>query len=82
MRKVCFGQSECRGTAVRYYLLVEDWKGMGENYGFQIKYGRETVTVPRITSSQRRIQTLLGVLVRGCVTPVTAREVVEDWLNK
>lgn len=81
MRKVRFGQSECCGTAVRYYLVVEDWEEMGENYGFQIRYAGETATVPRITSSQRYIQSLLGALVRGCVTPATAREVVEDWLN-
>ena len=33
-----------------------------------------------ITVSQRRIQALLGLLMAGNVTAVTARDVVEDWL--
>ena len=80
MRKIWFGQSECCGTAVRYYLMAEEAAGI-ERYGLQIRYGDETETVPDITSSQRQIQTLLGAMTRGCVTPATAREVVEDWLN-
>jgi len=80
VRKIWFGQSECCGTAVRYYLMAEEAAGI-ERYGLQIRYGDETETVPDITSSQRQIQTLLGAMTRGCVTPATAREVVEDWLN-
>ena len=80
MRKIWFGQSECRGAAVRYYLLVEETAGV-ERYGLQVRCGEETETVPDVTVSRRRIQALLGAMVRGGVTPVTAREVVEDWLN-
>ena len=80
MRKIWFGQSECCGAAVRYYLMAEEVAGI-ERYGLQIRYGDETETVPDITTSQRRIQSLLEILMQGGVTPATAREVVEDWLN-
>lgn len=80
MRKIWFGQSECCGTAVRYYLVAEEAAGM-ERYGLQICYGDETETVADITTSQRRIQSLLESLMRGGVTPATARDVIEDWLN-
>ncbi|MCI9648096.1 DUF6514 family protein [Oscillibacter sp.] len=80
MRKIWFGQSECCEASVCYYLVVEETAGV-ERYGVQVCYGDETETVPDITSSQRQIQTLLGAMTRGCVTPATAREVVEDWLN-
>lgn len=80
VRKIWFGQSECCGTAVRYYLMAEEAAGI-ERYGLQIRYGDETETVPDITTSQRRIQSLLEILMQGGVTPATAREVVEDWLN-
>ena len=80
MRRIWFGQSECRGAAVRYYLVVEETAEV-ERYGLQVCCGDETETVPDVTSSQRQIQILLEVMVRGSVTPVTARAVVEDWLN-
>ena len=80
MRKIWFGQSECRGAAVRYYLVVEETAGV-ERYGIQVCYGDETETVADITSSQRQIQSLLDALTRGGVTPAAVRDVVEDWLN-
>ena len=85
MRKIWFGQSECCEASVCYYLVVEETAGV-ERYGVQVCYGDETETVADITSSQRQIQALLdtlvlGAMTRGCVTPATAREVVEDWLN-
>lgn len=81
MRKIAFGQSECCGAAVFYYLMVEEAAGI-ERYGLQVRQGNETETVEDITSSQRQIQALLGVMARGGVTPVAVREVVEDWLNR
>lgn len=80
MRKIWFGQSACRGEAVYYYLVVEETAEV-ERYGLQVRCGGETETVPDVTSSQRQIQILLEAMVRGSVTPVTARAVVEDWLN-
>lgn len=67
---------------MRYYLLAEEHEGLGESYGLQVRSGGETEMIPDITSSQRHIQTLLEALVAGGVTPVTVREVVEDWLNR
>ena len=81
MRKDLFGQSECRGEAVCYYLLAEEHEGLGESYGLQVRCGEETEMIPDITSSQRHIQMLLEVLMAGSVTPATAREVIDDWLN-
>lgn len=80
MRKISFGQSECCGAVVFYYLMVEEEAGI-ERYGLQVRRESETETVPDITSSQRQIQALLEVMARGCVTPVAVREIVEDWLN-
>lgn len=80
MRKILFSQSECRGAAVHYYLVVEEAVGI-ERYGLQVCYGDETETVLDITSSQGHIQALLEAMARGSVTPATAREVVDDWLN-
>ena len=80
MRRVLFGQSECRGAAVCYYLVTEKREGR-ERYGLQVKYDGETETIPDITTSRGEIQALLKAMARGVVTPVSAREVVEDWLS-
>ncbi len=80
VRKIWFGRSECRGGAVCYYLVAEEAAGV-ERYGLQVRFGEETETVADVTSSQRQIQALLAAMARGGVTPVTARDVVEDWLN-
>lgn len=80
MRRIRFDQAECRGTAVVYYLVAEETAEV-ERYGLQVCCGEETETVSDITASRRAIQSLLEAMARGAVTPVTAREVVEDWLN-
>lgn len=36
--------------------------------------------LPDITSSPERIDRLLTILADGAVTPVSLREIVEDWL--
>lgn len=81
MRRTWVGRAECRGTAVHYYLVTEETAGL-ERYGLQVCYGEEAETVGDITASRREIQSLLDAMVRGGVTPVAARDVVEDWLNR
>ena len=45
-----------------------------------MEVGREKTVIPRITPSQVAVLALAERLIRGCVTPVTARDIVEDWL--
>ena len=67
------GMGMCGELPVRYSLVVEDLKDVGENYGIWVESGGEQLL-------QRRIQALLELLMEGNVTAVTARDVVEDWL--
>ena len=69
-----------------YYVLVEEAR-IGdafccENYGVRVAHsgGGETAAVSNITTSARRIDELMELLVRGRVTPSTLWDVVEDWL--
>ena len=71
---------------VEYYVTVEE-AVLGETfccetYGVRVAEGNggETAAVPNITTSTRRIDELMELLVRGGVTPSTLRDVVEDWL--
>ncbi len=51
-----------------------------ECYGIRVESGGERTEIPGITASQSGILSLLSKLMRGSVTPVAARDVVEDWL--
>lgn len=63
----------------QYYLLEEDC-GPLENYGVRITYGATEAQVPGVTFSASEIIRLLCTLVESSVTPVTLRDVVDDWL--
>lgn len=52
-----------------------------ENYGVHIAEENGTeVTVPYITTSARRIDELLTLLVDNRVGPTGLRDVIDDWL--
>ena len=74
VRAFLVGRRPCRGVPVDYFLLVEEWDALWECYGIRVESG------PGIPASQSGILSLLSKLMRGSVTPVAARDVVEDWL--
>ena len=79
--RACFvGRRPCRGVPVDYFLLVEERDALWEHYGVCVESGGERTEIPGITASQTGILLLLSRLMRGSVTPVAARDVVEDWL--
>ena len=79
--RACFvGRRPCCGAPVDYFLLVEEPDARLEHYGVRVESGGERAEIPGITASQTRILALVSRMMRGGVTPVTARDVVEDWL--
>ena len=84
----CTGEEE-DGTAhsFQYYILVDEMELGGglscESYGVKVAGpDGEEASVPNITVSVERIDQLLELLRRNCVSPVTLRDVVLDWLLK
>jgi len=75
MRKYLFAMAECREEPVRYYLLSER-----EGYGIGVEYKEEVVLLRGLDRALSGVEDLLRAMVRGCVTPTTARDVAEDWL--
>lgn len=67
------------GKWLRYDLLTKKRKDKLE-YGICVHYGGERVSLPGISLSGREVGELLHTMLRCRVTPVTARDVVEDWL--
>lgn len=80
LRRRLVGIARCREMPVHYYLLVNGESGGRRMYGILVKCGGDREVIPEITPSRRRVQSLLGLLIQGRVTPVTVRDVVEDWL--
>lgn len=70
----------CKNSTARYYLLQEPLGEDAEVYGVAVEYGGERAELRSLTVSRRRAEALLERMRRGRVTPVTARDVVEDWL--
>jgi len=81
MRKLLMGEARCRSAVARYYLLEEE-PGEGEtaSYGVQVEMEGESAAVPDLSPSRQRAAELAEALVRGSVTPVALRDVVDDWL--
>ena len=80
MRAFLVGRRPCRGIPVDYFLLVEERDALWEHYGIRVESGGERTEIPSFTAAQSGILALLSELMRGSVTPVAARDVVEDWL--
>lgn len=79
MQREFIGTVKCRDFEVRYYLLAE-FSELGRLYGVGMERDGEGVDLPAITPSRMRAQALLKDLMWGQVTPVSLRDVVEDWL--
>ena len=80
MRKLLVGAAECKGAPIHYSLLVETLENGVETYGVLVEYLTQRTEVPGITVFRHRAEALLELLRRGRVTPVTVRDVMEDWL--
>lgn len=74
------GTSCCHGETIKYYLLEDAAGSIAQQYGVFLECGSEHASLPGITVSQSRILALLDTLMSGSVTPVSLRDVVEDWL--
>lgn len=81
MHRLLIGKREIQERPATYYLLTDEIENLYESYGVAIQYGeREQASIPRITFSQNKIFLLIAALMRYTVTPVSLRDVVEDWL--
>lgn len=80
MERTLAGGSECLGLPIRYYLLRERSEDGTALYGVAAEYDGEEESIPDVTSEKAGITALIGILRRCGVTPVTMRDVVEDWL--
>ena len=75
------GERRVGESPVRYYLLVERLPGGKADYGLRLTVpGGDSAEVRGITFSLGAIRRLLSRVMRCDVTPVSLRDIVEDWL--
>ena len=75
MKREFYGEVNCKGKMIRYYLL-----DLPEHYGICVEYCGERAELPGLTQDRACAENLLRSMMRGIVTPVTARDVAEDFL--
>ena len=67
--------AEQKGMRVCYELLEEAGR-----YGLRVSCGTVSEEIPDLTTDKNALLQLLNAMHRGFVTPVTARDIAEDWL--
>ena len=77
MKNELFGIATCLGMPVFYYLLSDSG-----GYGIGVEYQGETVLLRRLSRIRSEVEALLTDMRQGSVTPVTARDVAEDWFSQ
>ena len=83
MRERLIGEKTIQGTLFTYALLAEELTSDEERYGVRISGADgETAVFQDVTVSRPGMQSLMGKLVEGLVTPVTLRDILEDWLGE
>lgn len=75
---------------LEYYRIKNEETNERENYGIEVvkteyidgKPNVETETIENITDNERTVNQFLDCLKHGCVTPVTTKEIVQDYFGK
>ena len=80
MRRLLIGRARCRAAQAHYYLLEEEPEEGGTSYGVEIELEGESALVTALSPSRKKVEALAAALIRGAVTPVALRDVVDDWL--
>jgi hypothetical protein len=93
MRDILWGEREVESEngeryQLPYFLLVESVHCgesiICENYGVKLCVEKddvlESISVPGITTCAGAIEQFIILLARNCVTAVTLRDVLDDWL--
>ena len=81
MQSMMMGERWIGETPVRYYLLADHLPGGKTDYGLRLAVpDGDSAELRGLTFSSRAIRELLDRLMRCDVTPVSLRDIVEDWL--
>ena len=75
------GERQVGELPVRYYLLAEQLPGGKVDYGLRLAVpGGDSAELRGIKVSSSAIRQLLSCLMRYEVTPMSLRDIVDDWL--
>ena len=81
MRKVLTERADVSASVLEYHLLEEPREDGRRDYGVEVcSSDGDSDCVRGITVCREDAAELLRLLARNTVTPVTLRDVIEDWL--
>lgn len=80
MHMCLVGTSECLGSPIEYHLISHILEDGNESYGVMVRLGDEEESVYHVSPSKDNVQRLLHVMISGSVSPVSVRDIVEDWI--
>ena len=83
MYEILKSRRSVAGQWVSYYLLVQEDRRLPLQYGVKLAVDSgDFDEVPDITVSEQQICYLLDLLIRNTVTPISLRDILEDWLGQ
>ncbi len=81
MRKVLAERADAGAFVLEYHLMEEAREDGRKDYGVEVRSSSgDGDCVLEITVCREEAVVLLHLLARNTVTPVTLRDVIEDWL--
>ena len=80
MKRRLTGISVVCGAEVPYWLVKDLSPSGGDTYGFAVEREGERAEYRDLSPMYQDVFDLLKTLARCGVTPVTAGDIVEDWL--
>lgn len=80
MKKTQITKATCCGRTTRYALLTSIGEDGTRRYGAAVFCAGKEEAVIDITVSKAKALALIVKLCRGHVTPITLRDIVDDWL--
>lgn len=80
MELILVNVAEEDGIVIRYFLYGDECENR-QSYSLECRCGEESVLLSDITSLRERAEEIFDLFVRGRVTPISARDVIEEILS-
>lgn len=68
------------GIVIRYFLYEDTYENR-PSFSIECRCGEEKAFLPDVTSIPERAREIFETFVRGCVTPTSAFDVIEEILS-
>ena len=82
MKTYLTGEALLGTESIRYYLIESPFLGKIPSFGIVVEFRGERIVIKDLAFSEQQVRGLLERMKHGTVTPVSVRDIVEDWLAR